>query len=375
MDLENWEDGSVETKRLDFEFEAKALHENGEFEGHASIFGVEDMGHDIIVRGAFKRSLAEWKAKDRVPALLWHHNTREPIGVWLEMKEDRRGLFVRGHLLVEDIGQARAAYALIKAGGLSGLSIGFTTVQSEINEKTGVRKIKDVELWEVSLVTFPMLDNARVEDVKAIVPFNDLDLADLVRAWSPIQAERRVRRWAGAEEAPNAKYRSAFVFCDRDNADGFDACKLMIADVIAGELVAVPRAIAAAAAVLMGACGGAGMGPAEKAAASGHLTRYYGKMRDEFDDKTIAAPWTKIRDGDFEGALADVLAATKDLIETERDFESHLREAGFSSNAAKAITAGGFKSADLRDGAGDDTDDLIAVHIAHRKGIRETLLQ
>ena len=357
MDLQNWDDGGVETKTLDFEIEAKALDEPGTFEGHASVFGKEDMGRDIVMRGAFKRSLAEWKAKDRMPALLWHHNHREPIGVWLEMKEDRRGLFVRGKLLVDDIAQARATHALIKAGGLSGLSIGFWTVESEVNEKTGIRKIKDVDLWEVSLVTFPMLDMARVENVKSNGAFKDLPLAEPAQRWDRAGAEARVRRWAGALDAPNAKYRQAFVWHDRDG-EGFDGCKLMIADAIDGDLVAVPKAIAAAARVV--ALGGAGISEAEAPGLRRHLTRYYAKMCREFDDESIAAPWTKMQNGDFEGAHADVLGATRDSIETERDYESHLREAGFSANAAKAITAGGFKSTDLRDGAGDGLRELLA---------------
>ncbi len=164
-----------ETKELDFAFELKQADEAGSFTGHASVFGIEDSVRDIVKRGAFKRSLGELAAKGRMPAMLWSHDARQPIGVWEEMKEDRRGLLVRGRLLIDAIPQARAAHALMMAepSGLSGLSIGFQTIESEIDEKRGIRKLTDVDLWEVSLVVFPALDVARVETVK------DLSLEDI----------------------------------------------------------------------------------------------------------------------------------------------------------------------------------------------------
>lgn len=151
---------------LDAPFEVKALDESGAFEGYASLFETVDEAHDVVSPGAFKKSLAAWAAKGRLPALLWQHDAAEPIGVWRRMREDARGLFVAGRLFVDDIPRARQAYALMKAGGLSGLSIGFRTVEAAFDERARVRRLVEVELFEVSLVTFPALEGARVGAVK-----------------------------------------------------------------------------------------------------------------------------------------------------------------------------------------------------------------
>jgi HK97 family phage prohead protease len=124
---------------------------------------------DAVAPGAFRNTLSEHRLKGRLPAMLWQHDTAEPIGVWTEMAEDEIGLFVRGRLFIDDIPRARQAHALLRAKGLSGLSIGFRTVRREIDERTGVRRLVEIELFEVSLVTFPALDVARVSDVKASI--------------------------------------------------------------------------------------------------------------------------------------------------------------------------------------------------------------
>lgn len=143
--------------------ELKELSQEGEFEGYASIFGELDDGNDIVLKGAFKKSL-----KARPPGkvrMLWQHGWHDPIGVWDEIREDDKGLFVRGHLLT-DLAKGREAHVMLKAGALDGMSIGYRTVVSQRDEKTGVRKLKELELWEISLVTFPMGPSARVSATK-----------------------------------------------------------------------------------------------------------------------------------------------------------------------------------------------------------------
>lgn len=110
--------------------------------------------------------------------------------------------------------------------------------------------------------------------------FQDLPLADRDREWDGSQAESRVRKWAGAEHGPNEKYRDAFVWYDGDNKDNFTAYKLPIADVIDGELTAVPRAVMSAAGVVDGARGGVDVPDDEMGRIKGHLARYYKKMGD-----------------------------------------------------------------------------------------------
>lgn len=150
-------------RNLDADFELKAVDPAGVFEGYASVFEAVDQGRDAIARGAFKRSL-----KDRGPRqikLLWQHDPTEPIGVLEEVREDARGLYVKGRLLM-DVRRAREAHALMRAGALDGLSIGFQSVTSRLDDLTGVRTLDDVDLWEISLVTFPMQEMARISAFK-----------------------------------------------------------------------------------------------------------------------------------------------------------------------------------------------------------------
>jgi HK97 family phage prohead protease len=129
-------------------------------EGYASLFGRRDQGGDVVSPGAYGRSLkAMAEAGGRVK-MLWQHDPAEPIGVWDEVREDAKGLWVKGRLLT-DVARAREAAALIAAGAIDGLSIGYRTVKATKDDR-GRRSLDELELWEVSLVTFPMLPDARV---------------------------------------------------------------------------------------------------------------------------------------------------------------------------------------------------------------------
>ena len=128
--------------------------------GHASLFGVRDQGGDVVAPGAYAASLARLAAKGERIRMLWQHDPAQPIGVWDEVREDGRGLWVSGRLLTE-VEKGREAAALLAAGAIDGLSIGYRTVRAERDGK-GRRLLRELELWEVSLVTFPMLPEARV---------------------------------------------------------------------------------------------------------------------------------------------------------------------------------------------------------------------
>ncbi|WP_375172651.1 HK97 family phage prohead protease [Pseudooceanicola sp.] len=125
-------------------------------EGYASLFGAADRGGDRVDPGAYTGSLATGRAVK----MLWQHDPAQPIGVWSELREDARGLYVKGRLL-RGVARAEEAAALIRAGAIDGLSIGYRTLRATKNEGGG-RTLKELELWEVSLVTFPMLPSARV---------------------------------------------------------------------------------------------------------------------------------------------------------------------------------------------------------------------
>lgn len=136
---------------------------DGEFSGYASLFGMKDLAGDMVGRGAFQKSLAARSASGI--RMLYQHDPNEPIGNWIELREDAKGLFVRGQLAL-GVGRAREILSLMRAGALDGLSIGFKTVKARKEAVTGLRHIIEADLWEVSVVTFPMLPAARVAQVK-----------------------------------------------------------------------------------------------------------------------------------------------------------------------------------------------------------------
>lgn len=155
------------TLTIDFPCDLKASSDAGTFEGYGSVFNITDRGGDIVVPGAFAETLAEQKKAGRLPALLWQHNQREPIGVYTEMEEDSIGLRVKGQLAMKTVRGAEA-YELMKMGALTGLSIGYRVRDDSFDRVTGVRTIKKANLIEVSPVTFPMNDASRISAVKTI---------------------------------------------------------------------------------------------------------------------------------------------------------------------------------------------------------------
>ena len=144
-------------------FELKSVSDDGEFEGYASLFNREDLGHDVIAPGAFRDSLAGRNVS--AIKMLFQHNPSDPIGVWEVIREDAKGLYVKGRLMTA-VSKAREVLALMRAGALDGLSIGFKAVKARRDARSGVRRLEKVDLWEISVVTFPMLPGARVEAVK-----------------------------------------------------------------------------------------------------------------------------------------------------------------------------------------------------------------
>lgn len=164
--LEVKSDDASGLSQKDFSFQIKAVSDDGHFSGYASVFDVVDGDYDIVAKGAFADSLDAWVAKKALPALLWQHRQSEPIGVYTKMVEDSVGLYVEGRLCL-DSARGKEAYALMKMGALSGLSIGFVSRDDSYDRVTGVRTLKKVDLWEVSVVTFPANDAARVNGVKA----------------------------------------------------------------------------------------------------------------------------------------------------------------------------------------------------------------
>lgn len=162
----------IEQKNLSFPLDLESINEGGSFTGYASIFGKKDNHNDIILKGAFKRSLSNNNSGSNVK-LLWQHDPAEPIGYFTNIYEDAYGLYVEGKLLL-DVQRAREAYSLLKNNAIGGLSIGFT-VKDFSYDNNSIRLLKDLDLWEISLVTFPANDDAGVTSIKSTDNFIQLD--------------------------------------------------------------------------------------------------------------------------------------------------------------------------------------------------------
>jgi uncharacterized protein len=143
-----------------------ALAGEGRFEGYASLFEVPDLGRDVVVAGAFRESLARRGAAN--VRLLWQHDVAEPIGRWLSIREDQRGLKVEGELNLA-VARAREVLALLRQGAVDGLSIGYR-VERAAPRRGGLRRLERIDLVEISIVTFPMLPTARISAVKLSPP-------------------------------------------------------------------------------------------------------------------------------------------------------------------------------------------------------------
>jgi HK97 family phage prohead protease len=151
-----------------FSLKEADVQTDGTFTGYASVFGEVDSYKEVVPKGAFKASLKAWAKKGQLPRLLWMHRSDSPIGIYTKMVEDDKGLYVEGQLSLETT-KGKEAYVLLKMGALDGLSIGYVATEWTENKKTGIVTLDVIDLWEVSLVTFPAGPSARVDGVKSIL--------------------------------------------------------------------------------------------------------------------------------------------------------------------------------------------------------------
>lgn len=217
--------------------EFKALDdERGEFEGYLAVFGNVDAHGDVIEPGAFKKTIRDAEAQRRATGaeyllpILWQHDPLEPIGGFVEMREDTKGLYVRGRLDM-DIPQGRRAYSGLKKGYLRGLSIGYDTIREEWRDNR--RHLKEIRLWEGSVVTFPANPLATVTATKALEFDDELQTINLMsRWWNLFETLQRVIRSILEDPLITEKIQAI-----AEALDGFRAAVLEWAeDAVAAEL-------------------------------------------------------------------------------------------------------------------------------------------
>lgn len=152
--------------RKSFNLEIKAVQEDGFFSGYGAVFGNVDWYNDVILPGAFSKTLEEWALKNKFPPVLWNHNDSEPIGVYTKIYEDAKGLYVEGRLLINDVPRAKSTHALLKAGAIDGLSIGYITKKAN-KQTNGIRELVELGLGEISIVTTPANEESLITSVKS----------------------------------------------------------------------------------------------------------------------------------------------------------------------------------------------------------------
>ncbi len=304
----------------------------GEFTGYASVFGNADHYGDIVDHGAFKRTLEEWKSAGQTIPVLWGHDKTDPfanIGGLDTAEEDDTGLRVSGKLDMDNP-KAVQVYRLMKGRRTNSMSFAYS-IQSAGEDDDGYH-LKDLNLYEVSVVQIPANPEAQILTVKAQVDsltkdsrvsleklreahkalgeaieakavpaFRDLPLSGRTATWDAASAEKRVRAWAGGadniDDMDWLKYRRAFLWYDSDNSTQVSGYKLPFTDIIDSELTAVWGGITAAAAAVQGARGGVSLPTTDVPGVKNRIERYYAKARTKYQDDNLTAPWKKSAGG------------------------------------------------------------------------------
>jgi len=240
------------TLYMDLPFEVKEMSSDDEyfyFEGYGSTADLDQV-KDITLPTSMAESLLI-----KTPVLLWQHSSDCPIGMPRDENGctiDSKGLYVRGKLpLADDFVRGRVVPQL-KCRSVKSMSIGYQPIEWNRDLKTGIRTLTKIDLWEISLVTFPCNTAAQIKELKSLSSIDDgiiIDKDNLPKKfaeksyrWESADAEKRVRSWSGSNDEPNDKYKSAFIAVSGDDSE-YSSYKMQIGDIIDGELKAIPRAI------------------------------------------------------------------------------------------------------------------------------------
>lgn len=210
--------------------------ESGLFSGYGAFFGNEDSYGDVIEKGAFAETLKEWKARGKFPPMLLQHgggmfsespDGMLPVGIWTDMKEDSKGLKVEGKLFALSTERGQYIYEGLQAGSLDGLSIGYKVREQRRGTRAGEpdRTLLNIDLWEVSIVTFPANDKARVSSVKTLTPDQLRDLEGVLGERGLSRRDRAIaasafKSWLQRDaEEPGSALREEVVPGGLDSAD------------------------------------------------------------------------------------------------------------------------------------------------------------
>lgn len=277
-------------KTFECKFELKDSQEEDHYfniKAYGSTFSNVDLVNDAVDKGAFKKSL-----KKRMPKLLWGHNMKDvPIGIIDNIKEDDNGLLFEARLPKDDAFVRDRLIPQIKIGSLNSFSIGYSTEVSEVDNKTGIRRLKEVNLYEISLVTFPANEKAVLQSYKNAEL--NLPIADRDREWDGDKAVKNIRDFTQSIDEPSDDYSQYFLYFDGEKEDQFTSYKLPFVDIINNEPTIIPKAVFAIAGALQGARGGVDLPANDRQEVVNKVNSLYIKMAKQFNDDNLISPLKK----------------------------------------------------------------------------------
>lgn len=286
---------------------------------HPGRFGVPDIFHP----GTWLDSIAEHKRRNNRPIRLKYNHNEVMGGFPIEsVKEDSTGLFVEGEInLVSRLGQEK--FSLAKQGILTDFSVAFIAREDKLTDTK--RDVFKADIVEGSITDEPRNQKANIDEIKAAVDFQDLELADRMFPWNINAAKNRVRDLTNSKSAPTEEYKTAFTWFDEERSEQFDGYRLQIADVVDGKLVAVPRAIFKAANAVQKNT--VAIPEEDRKSVIDHLEKYYTKMG-------LVSPFTK---DDESKSFFDI---TEVKTFTRQDLQRILDDTGaFSRQATKFLAS------------------------------------
>ena len=311
------------------------------FTGYASIFNNVDYGNDKILPNAFDETLANNKNIN----VLWQHDMREPIGV-AELNKDSSGLYASARLPKDDTFVSGRVIPQMKIGAIKEMSIGYMLKDFDF-DKDGVRILKKIDLFEISLVTKAMNPKALVDGFKSFGANTKLPFAPRDMEWDGTQAEKRIREFTNSTDMPSNDYRKYFMYFDSEKPENFGSYKLQFADVVDGKPMIMPRAIFAIAGILNGARGGVDIPAEDRNKITTTINSIYKRMAVEFGDDTIVSP-------------------VKKSFDTLKDIEESLKLAGYSNTESKTMISRIKELSNQR-----DVDDIKQRDVALIKQMQE----
>lgn len=329
------------------DIEEKAISEQDEcwtISGYGSVFHNTDLGNDVVEPGAFAKSLRE----NGLPLLLFNHKMEDaPIGTIIDAKEDKRGLWFKAELPKDDTFVAGRIVPQLKRRGLKGTSIGYKATKKEMRKQDGARLLKEIRLYEISVVNMPMNPQAAVEHIKGLTSFADLPINRDAKSWDPAAALARLKAKFGEDDD---QIKSAFLYCDPEKAAIESDPRFLIADVDENGCMQVNTvALFKSSAAVHGGSVGAFLPEGAEEAVSSHIDRYFARLNLESPSKSLSvAEFEALCEGEREARLRGLgvsRALAKKLLGTgqrEADRNSGQREAGPVNEDARLLLAAAY---------------------------------